>query len=218
MSQNQDLKTRLARLRYKLLLNLLINALLPLIVYGLLRPVLPSDAAALAVAGAIPAVRTLGLWLWRRRVDWIGAFAVLGFAFALAVTLFLNGNALLLKVHGSMLTGTVGLVLLVSAILGKPLLLPVLQALGRNGTNGSSFFDEPAGMARQKRIMSRISVTTAVIGLALFADMVAHVILALTLSTTAYLGASRLVTLAVLGGGLALLWLTRRGRISQAGS
>ena len=58
--------------------------MLPLLIYALLRPLLASDIVALAFAAAVPALRTLALWVWRRRVDWIGLHAVLGFGLALA--------------------------------------------------------------------------------------------------------------------------------------
>jgi hypothetical protein len=73
-------------LRRRIILSLGINALLPLLLYALSRPLLASDAVALAIAAAIPALRTLILWIWRWRVDWIGAPAVLGFGLALALT------------------------------------------------------------------------------------------------------------------------------------
>jgi hypothetical protein len=84
------------------------------------------------------------------------------------------------------------LVLLVSVVVRKPLLLPFFQAFGQNGADGGSLLDRAAiDPASRKRIAGRISFITTVIGFALFADRVAHVILALTLSTNAYLGASR---------------------------
>ena len=211
MSNSNETKSQLSQVRYKLLLNLAINGLLPYIVYILLRPRLASDVPALAIAAAIPAVRTFALWLWRRRVDWIGIFFVLGFAIVLGISIFLNGNKLLLEIHGTLLTGVIGLVLLVSAILRKPLLLPFFLALGQNGSTGTNLFDQaPSSTISQARITRRISFTTAVAGLALFVNMIVHVALALTLPVAAYLGVSHLSTWAILGSGLILLWLTRQ--------
>jgi hypothetical protein len=217
MSPTQPTRPQFATARNQLLLNLAINGLLPSIVYIGLRPQLPSDAAALAVAGAIPAVRTIALW--RRRVDWIGVYAVLGFAVALALYTFLGGNALLLKIHGALLTGTLGLVLLASAALKRPLLLAVFQAFGPSDSNGASLFDSAAlDPASRARIAARVTFSTTVIGLVLAADAVVHVILALTLSTDAYLGLARVTSLAIVGSGVALLWLRRQRNTALAGS
>ena len=130
MSHSQTNFPDFQALRRRLIFSLGINALLPLLLYALLRPLLASDAAALAIAAAIPALRTLALWFFRRRVDWIGAHAVLGFGLALALTVLLAGDVFLLKVHGPLLIGILGLVLLVSVVIRKPLLEPVLRALG----------------------------------------------------------------------------------------
>jgi hypothetical protein len=36
---------------------------------------------------AVPAVRTIAQWVWRRRVDWVGVLAVLGFAVSLVASI-----------------------------------------------------------------------------------------------------------------------------------
>ncbi len=53
-------------------------------------------------------------------------------------------NKLLLKIHGTLLTGTIGLVLLVSVLFRKPLLLPFFQAFGQSGPNGTTLLDRAA--------------------------------------------------------------------------
>lgn len=218
MSQAKEIPPRFRQIRGKLILSLVINGLLPLVLYALLRPLLASDAYALAIAGAIPAVRTVALWIGRRQIDWIGAHAVLGFAIALAVTALLAGNAFLLKVHGSLLTGTIGLVLLISVAIRRPLLEPLFQAV-THGAEGRRVLERASiDSAGSKRISERIPIITGVIGLALFGDALAHVILALTLPTATFLVLSRLVTIAILGGGVASLSWMRRRNASLTGS
>lgn len=158
MSQSNETKSQLSIIRNKFLLNLAINGLLPYLFYIFLRPRLSSDVSALAIAAAIPAVRTFSLWLWRRRIDWIGMFFVLGFAIVLAISIFLSGNTLLLEIHGMLLTGVIGLVLLISAFLGKPLLLPFFKLYGQNGPGGTNLFDKvTSSPTNQDRIANRIS-------------------------------------------------------------
>ena len=218
MSQSKEIPTRFRQIRGKLILSLVINGLLPLVLYTLLRPLLASDAYALAIAGAIPAVRTMALWIGRRRFDLIGAYAVLGFAIALAVTAFLAGNAFLLKIHGSLVTGTIGLVLLISVVVRKPLLEPLFQGFTR-GAEGSSILErESIDSASRQRIAQRIPIITTMIGLAFFGDALAHVILALTLPTATFLVLSRLATIVILGGGVASLSWLRHHNTSLTGS
>jgi hypothetical protein len=202
-------------LRRRLILSLAINALLPVLVYALLRPLLASDAVALAIAAAIPAMRTLALWFWRRRVDWIGVHAVLGFGLALALTVLLAGNVFLLKVHGSLLIGILGLVLLVSVAIRKPLLEPVLRAFERTGPQVPNVLEKASiDSAGHERLIRRIPLITTIVGLAFLGDALAHVLLALTTPTTTYLALSHIVTIAILGGGAAFLaWMRRRNAI-----
>ena len=61
------------------------------------------------------------------------------------------------------------------------------------------------------RLNAKLPVITAVAGLVLFGDALAHVILALALPTQQYLAYSRGVTILLLGGGVLILgWLRRR--------
>lgn len=206
MSQ-REVNQRLRQLRSKVFLSLVINGIIPLVVYTLVHPLLANDASALAIAGAVPAARTVTLWLWRRHVDWIGVYAIAGFAIACAAAALSGGNSFLLKAHGSLLTGTIGLVCLISVIIGQPVLLPILQAFSpSDGTPSSS------GATGSRNAATRRSSTiiTIVIGCAFLADAVAHVMLALTVATATFLIMSRVVTWTILGSGAALLWWMRR--------
>lgn len=207
MSQAEKMNQRLGEIRKRLALSLAVNGLVPLALYVLVHPLFANDAIALAIAGTVPAIRTLVVWVIRRRIDWIGALAVLGFALAFAVSALLNGNALLLKVHGSLLTGTIGLVLLVSAVIGRPLLFPLMQVFARNNPELSN---APGKRANNTESSKRITLVTALIGLVLLVDAIAHIILALTLPTSTFLALSRVTNWVVLGGGLAIVWLTRQ--------
>lgn len=99
----------------------------PVLAYLLLRPQVGSDAAALAIAGAIPAAWTLARLAWRRRVDPIGGLAVVGFGIALLLAALSGGDALLLKVREAPLTGAIGVVFLLSAAVRRPLLPGLLR-------------------------------------------------------------------------------------------
>jgi hypothetical protein len=201
----EQINERLANARSKIILAIAINAILPVVLYTLIRPGVANDATALAISGFVPVMRVIFMWLWRRHVDWIGVLSIVGFAFALAVSAFSNGNSLLLKVHEQLLTGAIGVVFMISALIKKPLLVTILTALRGNQFETSN---NPA-------LFKRMTVITGGLGFVLLANAVIHVILALSLSTSAYLAASRVVTWIVLGSGIALLWWMRQ---SMAGN
>ncbi len=196
MLQTEEAKQRLRHMRAQLIQSVAINLLGPFVLYMLLRSVFTSDATALALAGAVPTVRTMALWVMRRRVDWIGLYAILGFAIGVAVLVLSSGNELLLKIHDQLLIGTVGFVLLVSALFNKPLLVPLVQLFSQS-------------QLEQARSPS-ISIATGSFGLILLGNAIAHVVMALTLPTETFLVMSRMVTFVLLGSALALSWWVRR--------
>lgn len=110
--------------------NMLITWFVPLAAYELISPHLHSDLLALTIGAAIPAVVTLGTYLFRRRVNVIGLISVVGFAIGLAVSVFTGGNELAIKLHEPALTGLAGLILLGSAAIGRPLFLPAQRLRG----------------------------------------------------------------------------------------
>ncbi len=62
-------------------------AAVPLIAYFAVRPVVGSDAAGLAIAGAVPAAWTIALVLRRRRVDQWAVLASAGYALGCVASL-----------------------------------------------------------------------------------------------------------------------------------
>ncbi len=195
-------------MRVRLATSLVINAVIPLVLYLLLRPLFSDDDTLLAIAGAIPVARTVVVWATQRRVDWIGLYAALGFSIAVVVSVFSGGNTLLLELHEQLLMGTAGFVLLLSAIMNRPLLLPLLE----------TFRPDAPKQSRNVGVYKRVGAMTAALGLVLLGNALAHLILALTLPTDAYLVVSRVVTFGLLGGLIALAgWARRRGKGQKSG-
>lgn len=178
--------------------NLLVSWLAPVSVYELLGPRLNNDLLTLTIAAAIPALITIGMFVLWRRVNVIGLIAVTGFAIGLAVSVFTGGNELAIKLHEPVLTGSLGLVLLVSVAIGRPLLEFVFRLLGRS-------------IATQPISKRRASVFSAWIGVTLVVHGIVITILALTLPTSAFLPLSRPVGLPILLIGIGtLFWYGRR--------
>lgn len=165
-----------------------------IIVYFAVRPAVGSDAAALAIAGIIPTGYAIAVALVRRRVDpWAVATAA-SFAGGCIISLLAGGSSLPLKLHEVAVTFALGVVLLVSVLVGRPV------AVGR--------------MLRAPRTGGAPDATlTVMVGSFLVLHALLHIALALILSTNAYLTAGRVINWATLGiGGFCLYSYTGRLR------
>lgn len=165
--------------------NIFISWLFPCILVIVLSYFSISNTVALAIAGAIPFIRTIIVLILRRKVDWIGVVGALSFVVALIVTLLSGGSSLPLKLYHPVITGTIGLIFIASIAIGKPLLLIILQMLKRGNVEQ---FKNP-------EFRKTMTVKTALIGVIFTIDAGIHIIMALTLSTVAYLTMSRIVTI-----------------------
>jgi hypothetical protein len=172
--------------------NLLITWLVPLAAYELISPHVHSDLLALTISAAIPAVVTIGTYLFWRRVNVIGLISVVGFTIGLAVSVFTGGNELAIKLHEPVLTGLAGLIFLGSVAIGRPLFL-LTQRL-RGGT-------------MDKR---RASVLSLLIGATLVVHGIVVTILAVTLPTSTFLALSRPIGLPIIAIGIGVMFLYGR--------
>jgi hypothetical protein len=178
--------------------SLLVVVLLPALIYLVVRPAVGSDAAGLAIAGALPLGYNVVAALRRRRLDLLAALSSAGFAVACLVSLLADGSSLPLELHEAGVTFVLGVVLLAAALLRHPL------PLGR-------FLHVPdADRARDTTL-------NVMVGGFLAAHAILHVALALTLSTADYVVAGRVVNLATAGlGALALYGYLRRARATSS--
>ncbi|WP_212910040.1 VC0807 family protein [Streptomyces sp. TS71-3] len=177
----------------RLLVSCVVNLLVPVAGYFLVRPHVSSDTLALGLVLAVPVVRTLWVAVARRRIDPVGVLAVAGFGAAVLLSLFLGGDSLPIKFNEAMVTGVLGLACLVSAALRKPLHLMVVNSRGRQE-------------ASPETVRTSMVVTT-VMGVTCLGHAAVHVVFALTLSTGDFLIWSRLAGWAViLLGGAVVYW------------
>lgn len=190
----------------KIGLSVVISAVVPLVVYTVLRPHVGGDATALLVAAAVPAVFTLAKLAWRRRLDPIGVIAVGGFGIAVFVLVATGGDPIVLKLHEAVVTGPLGLVCLASVAIGKPLHQVVLRLVSRRKPELDRLLRAPG--ARRTSM-----VVTALLGATMVVHALVLLALALSLPTRTYLEVSRPIGLAVLAVGLGSLFWYRNHRI-----
>lgn len=168
----------------KLISSLVINLLVPWILYILLHDILRSDTTSLAITASLSAVKSLILWIWRRKTDLIGILGVFGFSAAFIVTIITGGSSLPLKLVHPIIFGSIGLAFIISVLLGKPLMITILRILM---PNNQERFNSPLGH-KKFTIMTTLFGGISLIGSGI------HIILALTLSTSAFLAVSHVVT------------------------
>lgn len=164
---------------------------LAVIVYFLVRPSLASDAAGLAIAGAIPVCYTIAAVLIRRRVDLWATLTSVCFAISCIASLLADGSTLPLKLHEAAVTFVLGVVLLCTTLARRP--LPVGRVLK---------------VAHADRSLD--TALSLIIGSFLVLHALLHLALALTLSTDSYLTVGRVLDWATIGVGVACIYMYLR--------
>lgn len=159
----------------------------PLIVYFLVRPSVASDAAGLAIAGAVAVSYTIALMLIRRRVDLWAVLTSVGFAIGGVASVLADGNTLPLKLHEAAVTFVLGVILLCAVLARRP--LPVGRVL--KVCHADRYLD---------------MTLSVMIGSFLVLHALLHLGLALTLSTDSYLTLGRVVGWSTLGVAAACLY------------
>jgi hypothetical protein len=157
--------------------------LAPVVAYGVVRPLVGSDALALGVAGAIPVIYSIVLAAVTRRIDPVALLTAIGFSLACVATVLAGGSSLPLKLHEAAITFAIGLIMLVAVLIGRP--LPVTRVVR---------------VPSPTRAVE--SALGALIGGFLVLHALLHLVLAVSLSTGSYLVAGRIIDVGTLAIGL----------------
>jgi hypothetical protein len=188
-----------ARAGLSALTSLVVNFVVPLLAYYVIHPHVRSSAMALAIAGAIPVIWTLGTLATRRKLDPIGVVSVVSFAIGVLISWASGGNPLALELQDPELTGPIGLAFLGSVVIGRPLHPVILRWLGRSNPH----YTEIADRAQRKTSI----VTTTILGLTLLGHAIAVAVLALTQTTSTFVALQHPVGLPIVVIGIGSLYL-----------
>jgi hypothetical protein len=183
------------------LASLVVNFVVPLLAYYLIKRHVGSSALALALAGAIPVAWTLVALAVRRRLDPLGVASVILFGISVLISWATGGSTLALELQDPMVTGPAGIACLVSVAIGHPLHPVILRLLGR----GNAAYTDIAARVRGRTAM----ITTTVLGLTLAVHAAALTVLALTQSTNTFVALQHPVGLPPVALGLGSLFLYR---------
>jgi hypothetical protein len=182
------------------LASVVINFVVPLVAYHLIRPHTDSSAMALALVGAIPVVWTLAVLVVRRKVSALGVVGVALFAVGVLISWISGGSSLAMELQDPVIFGLFGIACLVSIAVGRPLHQVILRTMGRSNARYTEVADRAAASGTSM-------VSTLIIGLAFVSHAVAVAVLAFTQSTSTFLALQNPVGLPFLGLGVAGLFI-----------
>jgi hypothetical protein len=197
-----------------LILEVLVNGVLPYVIYTLTDAKL-GDVGALIASSGPPIAWSLLEFARHRRVDAISLLVLAGIAFSL-LALLGGGGAKFLQLRENLVTGAIGLVFLGSALIGRPMIYYLARAgMSRNPTAEGPDFEQIKNAPRFRRAMMTMTLVWAAV---LIARTAVSVVLVFTLTIPDYLIAHPIVGYASMGGvGLWTAWYAgRQQRLGKA--
>lgn len=191
------------------LVEIVVNVALPYGVYSLLQPRY-GDVRALIASSAPPILWSLAEFARKRRVDAVSLFVLIGIALSLLA--FLGGGSVkFLQLRENLVTGAIGLVFLVSAAIGKPIIYQL--AVAGAARQSASAAAELVNLKDNVNFRRTMTFMTLVWGFGLLAATAVACVLVFTLSIKMYLLVSPFVGYGIMGVlALWTLWFSRRAR------
>lgn len=189
---------------------IVLAGVLPLVGYMLLRPHVDSDATALAAVMIFPLLDIVRERRRHGRFEPIGVISLIGIVIGIAGAVAFHGNATLLKVRESLLTGVFGVVCIASLGARRPAMYYMARSFATGGdADKARSFDEMWDLPGVPR---RFRVITAIWGVGLLAEAVVRTVLAVSLTTSTFLFVTPIVNWTTIGGLLAFtMWYRSRG-------
>jgi hypothetical protein len=186
---------------------ILVNIVLPYLIYVKAEPRLGSVRALLAAS--VPPILWSGIEFARkRRIDAVSLLVLAGIVLSL-LAFFGGGSARFLQLRENLVTGLIGLVFLVSAAVGRPLIYQLARA--------GKLREDPVEAARfeslrdNPRFRRNMTIMTLVWGFGLLAQTAIACLLVFSLSIPRYLIVSPIVGYSIMGGlALWTFWFVKR--------
>jgi len=182
------------------IVSILINGLVPVVVYNLLLDHF-SSFVSLLLATMVPLLDNLYHIVKHRKADAFGLFMLTAFVLSLLAFL-LGGNEKLILMRESLVTGILGLIFIGSLFYSKPLIYHF--AIRFSSNDESEQKGKFANNWEYSYFRFVIRLMTAVWGIALLAEAVIKTILVYELSISAFLAISQIIFYSVLG--VTILW------------
>jgi len=179
----------------KMGLELLVNFILPYLIYDLGKDRL-GDVGALMASSGPPILWSIVEFIRERKVDAVSILVLAGIALSLLA--FAGGGGVkFLQLRENLVTGLVGLVFLGSAVIGKPLIFELARAgMRRNTPDKVAEFE---GLSSNVFFRRSMTVMTLVWGLGLLASCALSCALVFVVSIKQYLLISSPISYASMG-------------------
>jgi len=201
------------RLRRAIAATLLLNAVLPAVLFVVLRRWL-TDPQALAGAGTLPLLHVLIAVARRRTPDPLGVFVSCTFAAALVVFMLSGGDPLAIQLHEVVPNGLFGLGILLAIACGfrvEQILVELAPPAARNDAQALADAHTSGGMDRRQ--VRRGTVVVLILSTTLVLHSATIITLALGVTPAQYVLLSRVIGVPLLAAGIGIAflygWLTR---------
>ena len=189
---------------------LFVNVALPYACYSLVQPRF-GDVRGLLASSVPPILWSLAEFARKRRVDAVSILVLAGIALSL-VAFAGGGSVKFLQLRENLVTGLIGLVFLVSAAIGKPLIYQL--AVAGAARQSDSAKAELVGLKDNPYFRRAMTAMTLVWGFGLLAATLIACVLVFALSIRTYLIVSPFVGYGVMGAlALWTVWFSRRERM-----
>ncbi len=179
--------------------SIVFGAAVPIAVYFSVRSHVSTDAQALIIAGSFSVAWILFQVVRQRRIDFVGAIVLSGFAIGVLSSTLLGGNSYMLKVRDAFFTVIFGIACIVTIYThDRPALFYVSRYLsaGKDQAKQEAYnqmHDIPIGRHTFK-------VLSVVWGIGLVIEASFRMVLAESLHTSTFLAVSPFITAFVIGG------------------
>ena len=187
--------------------------ILPLAAYTAIRVAIGSATGALAITEGVTAAWLLLVAIVRRRIDPAAVLSTVTVGIALAAYAISGGDPLALKLRRGAVTGTIGIALLASIAVGRPLLILVIERVAKLNPQRGPEMEAKLADPRRRRALT---ILTGIVGATFTLDGATQIALALTVPTGSFVADSTATRIAVLGIGAVLTasYLRRRNNAS----
>lgn len=187
---------------------LLVNVVLPYVVYDLAKPRL-GDVHALMASSGPPIIWAIVEFVRRRRVDFISIFVLAGIALSL-LAMAGGGSVKFLQLRERLVTAAIGLAFVISALIRKPLIYEFARAsMRRNQSDQLADFEARRDNVHFRRAMMTL---TLVWGFGLLAEAAVAATLVWTLTIKQYLIAGPILGYSTMGALALWTFLYARAR------
>lgn len=196
MKRKEGTMCHMKKTRNEIVITLVLNILLPYLIYSLLIT-RTSSIAALSAAALVPLCDSLYSLIRTRKPDMFSGFIFLGLILSV-IAVLLGGDERFILLRESYVTGIMGLVFLVSLAFARPLIYHFAERFtGRDPHMNEKWESNP-------RYRRTFRLLTAVWGVALLLEALVKVVLVYTLSIPTFLLVSPFFAYGIIG--LTIWW------------